>query len=108
MKVFKIILILVLLFSVNFGVLGNSDSYLSPNTLKIAGWRTLEIRPGDLMNYDPDYTYWRSYRSYEDKDDDSLPDTLLEWFKNLTLDEKVEMYNHWQKKATHYIMYQRK
>lgn len=91
MRVFKIILILVLLFSISvFGQV--SDSYLSPDTLE----HTLEIPgSGDSMNW-----YW-------DPEDDSVvfqtePDTLLGWFKSLTLDEKIDVYNYWKNDSVTY------
>ena len=86
MKVLKIILILALLFSMN--VFGQTPPIVRNRTLEIpkSWYRNI----GDKMNWDPDYTYW-SYAEVLDK-----PDTLLEWFKGLTLDEKVEVYNWWK------------
>jgi hypothetical protein len=33
------------------------------------------------------------------------PSSLNEWFYDLTLSEKIKLYNHWQKNDTHYTMY---
>jgi len=77
MRILKVILFLVLLFSISvFG---------QPTTLE----HTLEI-PGDTMNWDPDYRYWQ-YTVDSDR-----PETLLDWFKSLTLDEKIDVYNYWK------------
>lgn len=72
MKVFKIILILVLLFSVGFG-LGRLDVF------------------GDSDNATS-----TSFPYYVDGPD--VDSTLLEWFMYLDLDEKVEIYDWWKEK----------
>ena len=92
MKIFKIILISVLLFSMSFGVF-SQDSYLSPNTL-----RTADIQDGDLVG---DITlelppYWQNDRHRWNVRNDDEPETLDQWFKDLSLDEKVEIYNWWK------------
>lgn len=92
MKILKIVLILLLLFGLSFGVLGE-------------GWRTLEIRPMDLMNYgdaDTHDTLEMDITDYPLKQTDiDLSQyqeyvTLLGWFKDLSLDEKVAVYNWWK------------
>ena len=84
-KIFKIILIFLLLVSINFSICGMDNQPLTQG--EISDWQK---------------SYGEIGKSQEE------PDTLLEWFKDLTLDEKVEIYNHWQKKNTHYVIYQRK
>ncbi len=99
MKIFKIILILVLLFSMSvFGsdITRTADIQDGDITSQVfthgSGMQTLELHPyefynpDDSMNWDPDYTYW-TYTDISDK-----PDTLLEWFKDLTLSQKVAIY----------------
>ena len=92
MKILKIILILILLFSMSvFGQPTTLENTLTHEPLEIADWY---YEPGDSMNWNPDYKYWDCENNpvvYQNK-----PDTLLGWFKSLTLDEKIELYRWWK------------
>ena len=102
MKVFKLILILVLLFSMN--ALGG---YNQPKTQgEISDWQEsfgTASTTSEAIVWDDEENCW-SWKLIDPKDPTSTlvqcdkPDTLLEWFKNLTLDEKVEVYELWRDK----------
>lgn len=85
MKIFKVILILILLFSISFGVYGR---YNQP------------FRQGEIIDWQK--SYWeiseRMPPFFVEGPNPPKPDTLLEWFKNLSLEEKVEIYNWWKDK----------
>lgn len=82
MKIFKIILILILLFSLSFGVCGDTSLRDSSSTTDM----TTETN--------------KTYVSWVDDESD----TLLEWFKNLTLDEKVEIYMWWKYESVNLVI----
>lgn len=92
MKVFKIILILVLLFSISVGVCGIYNQPLTQG--EISDWQKSYGQIGDATSItDMTTETSKTYVSWVDDE----PDTLLEWFKSLTLDEKVEVYRWWKK-----------
>lgn len=72
MKIFKLFLVLALLIAMSFTVSGQPD--------------TLELT--DVSHWEPT-TDWIKVCIGE-------PETLLGWFENLTLDEKVAVYNWWK------------
>ena len=88
MKTFKIILILILLFTMSVFA-----SYNQPVTQgKISDWQESIGTYGgtkDTLEWNPN-EYGITYITSKEE-----PNTLLEWFKSLTLDEKVEIYNWW-------------
>ena len=79
MKVFKVILILILLIAMNFSVYGTYNQPLTQG--EISDWQ-------------------KSYG--EIGKSQTNPDTLLGWFKGLTLDEKVDVYNYWKDKSVNW------
>ena len=100
MKVFKIILILVLLSisAIAYGVgtisSGNKTIYLQPLTQgEITEWQESYGEIGGATTHD---TLEMEVFPFMEELPKELPNTLLEWFKSLALDEKVAMYNWWK------------
>ena len=110
MKVFKLILVLVMLISMSVFA-----TYNQPLTQgEISDWQEslwntkTEWRDtpadNDILVWDDDKSCWE-WKLIDPKDPTSTliqckkPYTLLEWFKSLTLDEKVEIYNLWKDKG---------
>lgn len=88
MKIFKIILILVLLFSISCYGTELMVSYDQP------------LSQGEISDWQKSYGQIGKTKSnitwIEEVPEE--PDTLLEWFKDLTLDEKIKIYNWWKDK----------
>jgi len=121
MKIFKIILILALLFSLSFVVCGEytwQDEYGGFTTGKEEigkYWRYadetivfLDTSTNDGISTplleDDKHKYEIPWTEPEDewvviKKAKLQPDTLLGWFKDLTLDEKVEIYDWWKNES---------
>lgn len=95
MKIFKVILILVLLFSIS--VFANYNQPLTQG--EISDWQKSYGRIGDATSVTGMTTETnKTYVSWVDDE----PDTLLEWFKSLTLDEKIDVYNWWKNESVDY------
>jgi len=82
MKIIKIILILAFLISISLGVFGNTS-----------------LTTTDITTYDYSNSDWYRNHCYIDKPE---PKTLSAWFDNLKLEEKVKIYNDWNKKDYFY------
>ena len=97
MKILKGFLILAILLVMCLGGISQTET------------RTADIQDGDITLYPQDSyygdttlelpPYWNGewYRNNVNNNIKEEPETLLEWFKSLTLDEKVEIYNDWNK-----------
>ena len=110
MKILKGFLILVILSVMCLSGISQSENTSLTN---ISDWnttRTADIQDGDIGYAEiktypvVDYTlelppYWSGerYRHNVNNNIETEPETLLEWFKSLTLDEKVEIYTDYNK-----------
>jgi len=94
MKILKGFLILVILLVMCLGGISQTET------------RTADIQDGDIVYTTGSHTLelmppiWKTEESKPEgewyrNNVKSDPTTLLEWFKSLTLDEKVELYNQW-------------
>ena len=92
MKILKIILILVLLFSMSVFGQDTRTADIQDGDITFEIPQSWHYEPGDSMNWDPDRTYW----TYTKDSIKIEPETLLEWFKSLTLNEKIEVYRWWK------------
>ena len=112
MKILKGFLILVILSVMCLSGISQSENTSLTN---ISDWFTTtsaDIQDGDIGYTEiktypiADYTfelppYWNNpdgewYRHNVNNNIETEPATLLEWFKSLTLDEKVEIYRWWK------------
>ena len=85
MKILKIILMLVLLFGVS--VFGQDGITTEDGNYKDLGSTADTLEMDIPYQWETDTTYWRWIDEVDEE-----PDTLLEWFKDLTLSQKVAIY----------------
>jgi hypothetical protein len=104
MKFLKIILIIVLFVACSISSLGIGTITSGDKTIDLADSYGETGDDVTLENRDTYYRLWSDDRHTEYEE----YVTLIGWFKSLSLEEKVELYNHWQKKDDNYVLYQKK